>query len=118
MPTIEDLELEIKQLKEENLKLKDDINNYRSPGAVGLYYELNRLVNDTVAFTRSNTIKALLASEDEKSKKFERIMVLIKNAKEHVLDMEDIKIKLGLTGNKDKDNKEIPFIETFATKRD
>ena len=45
-------------------------------------------------------------------------MALIKNAKEHVLDMEDIKNKLGLSGNETKDKEKVPFIETVATKRD
>ena len=45
-------------------------------------------------------------------------MALIKNAKEHVLDLEEIKVKLNLTGNEAKDKEKVPFIESVATKRD
>lgn len=101
----------IKRLEEENDMLK-------SNGAVGLYYELNRLVNETVKYSRSKSISSLLTEGEKGDKTFERTMVLIKNAKEHVLDMEDIKTKLNLTGNESKDKEKVPFIESVATKRD
>jgi len=109
--TIEDLKKENERLKEENLL-------YKQNGAVALYYELNRLVNDTIAHTRGQSIKGLLSETEKGDKTFERTMALIKNAKEHVLDMEDIKVKLNLTGNEQKDKQQVPFIEQVATKRD
>ena len=111
--TVEELEKEVKTLQEEN-------DSYKSNGARGLYYELNRLVNETIKFTRSKTISSLLSSDEgsKGDKTFERTMALIKNAKEHVLDMEDIKNKLGLSGNEAKDKEKVPFIETVAQKRD
>ena len=83
-----------------------------------MYYELNRLVNETINYTRSTTISSLLTEGEKGDKKFERTMALIKNAKEHVLDLEEIKVKLNLTGNESKDKEKVPFIETVATKRD
>lgn len=114
---------EIEQLKKENEKLKQENASYKVNGAVGLYYELNRLVNETINYTRGMSIKSMLGTSDgggsdAKDKTFERTMVLIKNAKEHVLDMEEIKNKLGLSGNESKDKEKVPFIETVATKRD
>ena len=103
-----------KRIKE----LEEEIMLYKSNGAVGLYYELNRIVNDTIAHTRQQSIKSLLSENEKGDKTFERTMALIKNAKEHVLDIEDMKNKLNLTGNKDKDKEALPFIETVATKRD
>jgi hypothetical protein len=99
-------------------KLEEEIASYRINGAVGLYYELNRLVNETIKYTRNTSISSLLTEGEKGDKKFERTMALIKNAKEHVLDLEDIKNKLGLTGNEAKDKEQVPFIETVATKRD
>lgn len=99
-------------------KLEEEIASYRVNGAVGLYYELNRLVNDTIKYTRSKSVSSLLSEGEKGDKTFERTMALIKNAKEHVLDMEEIKNKLNLTGNEEKDKEKVPFIETVATKRD
>lgn len=105
--------------KDKRIKqLEEEIASYRVNGAVGLYYELNRLVNETINYTRGTSISSLLTDGEKGDKKFERTMALIKNAKEHVLDLEDIKNKLNLTGNEAKDKEKVPFIETVATKRD
>jgi hypothetical protein len=108
---------ELEKLKEENEKLKLENAAYKLNGAVGLYYELNRLVNETIKYTRGTTITSLLSDGDKGDKKFERTMALIKNAKEHVLDLEEIRIKFKLTGNEDDDKKKVPFIESVATVR-
>lgn len=99
-------------------KLEEELASYKVNGAVGLYYELNRLVNETIKYTRGTSISSLLTDGEKGDKKFERTMALIKNAKEHVLDLEEIKNKLGLTGNEVKDKEKIPFIESVATRRD
>lgn len=111
------MEDSLEQLKKENEKLKAENASYKINGAVGLYYELNRLVNETVSYTRGNSISSLLSEGESGSKKFERTMALIKNAKEHVLDLEEIRVKLRLTGNEAKDKESVPFIETVAETR-
>ena len=104
---------------EEKIKrLEDEIASHRINGAVGLYYELSRLINETIKYSRGKSISSLLSEGEKGDKTFERTMALIKNAKEHVLDMEDIKNKLGLSGNEIKDKEKVPFIETVATKSD
>lgn len=110
MPT-EDKDKRIKELEEE-------LAQYKPNGSVALYYELNRFVNNTVSIMREQGLKSLLAvSKDEDPKKFERMMVLIKNAKEHVADMADIKSKLRLSGDEKSDKEDMPFIESIAETR-
>lgn len=108
----------IEEYEKENEALKSEVASYKVNGAVGLYYELNRLVNETISYTRNTTISSLLTDGEKGDKKFERTMALIKNAKEHVLDLEEIKNKLGLSGDEKKDKEQVPFIETVAKKRD
>jgi hypothetical protein len=105
-------------LEEKCTRLEKENASYKVNGAVGLYYELNRLVNETINYTRTTSISSLLTEGEKGDKKFERTMALIKNAKEHVLDLEEIKNKLGLSGNESKDKEKVPFIESVATKRD
>lgn len=99
-------------------QLEAELLTYKKPSGVGLYYELNRIVNETIDISRGKSLHNLLALDPKEDKSFERMQVLIKNAKEHVIDMQEIKEKLGLTGNKDKDEKAIPFIEQVATRRE
>jgi hypothetical protein len=105
-------------LQEEIERLNSELSFYKANGPVALFYELNRFVNGTVALMRKNSLESLLKVEkDEDPKKFERMMALIKNAKEHTSDMEEMKTKLGLTGDEAKDKEKIPFIETIARDR-
>lgn len=107
----------IEQLKEKVNVLEEKLRFYERPGAVGLYYELNRFINNTVSYMRSKSIETIIAGDKDDPKKFERTMALIKGAKEHVLDMEEIKTKLRLTGDENKDKERLPFIETIAKER-
>jgi nitrogen fixation/metabolism regulation signal transduction histidine kinase len=99
-------------------QLEQELAQYKLNGAIGLYYELNRFVNDTVSILREKGVKSFFAKNDDDPKMFERMMALIKNAKEHVIEMETIKNKLGLTGDEEKDRVKKPFIDRIAEKRD
>lgn len=99
-------------------ELEKELSLYKPNGSVALYYELNRFINNTVLMMRKQGLESLMTvGKDEDPKKFERMMALIKNAKEHALDMAEIKSKLRLSGNEDKDMSDIPFAESFAETR-
>lgn len=109
---------ETKSLQQELEEVKAELSQYKPNGGLALYYELNRFVNDTVVLMRKTKLESLLtAGKDEDPKKFERMMALIKNAKEHISDMADIKSKLRLTGDEKKDKEDMPFIESIAETR-
>jgi NADP-dependent 3-hydroxy acid dehydrogenase YdfG len=102
--------------EQERIKeLEAELAQYKLNGAIGLYYELNRLINETLDLSKSTSLKSLISEGD---KKFERMQVLIKNAKEHAIDMEEIKTKLGLIGDSEKDRTRKPFIDRIAEKRE
>jgi lysyl-tRNA synthetase class I len=106
--------------KDEKIKwLEKELMLYKQNGAVGFYYELNRFVNKTVEVMRDKDLKALISSseDDDDPKKFEKMMSLIKNAKDHLIDMAEIKAKFKLSGNEKTDTEELPFIESVAEKR-
>ncbi len=108
----------LEELQKENKKLKEELASYKINGAIGLYYELNRFINTTVDIMRDNTLKGLLsASKEDDPKKFEKIMALIKNSKEHISDMKEIKTSLGLSDDEEKDKHRKPFVDTIAEKR-
>lgn len=98
--------------KYEELKEK-----YETNGAVGLYYELNNFVNATVKYMRKNNVESLLKGDEQDPKKFERVMILIKNAKEHINDMKEMRVSLKLTGNEEEDKKNKAFVDEIAETR-
>lgn len=97
-------------------ELKEKIALYEQNGAIGLYYELNRFVNGVVKLMRSKSIERILAGDENDPKMFEKTMALIKNAKEHTTDMAEMREKLNLTGDEEKDKRR-PFITTVAQTR-
>lgn len=108
----------LEDLQKENDRLREELSMYKVNGAIGLYYELNRFINRTVDIMRNNTLKSLLSvSKEEDPKKFERIMALIKNSKEHISDMKEIKSSLGLIDDEEKDKQKKPFVDTIAESR-
>ncbi len=105
--------------EQEKIKeLEKELSMYRVNGAAGYYYELNRWVNGTVSLMRESGAKSLLTpSKDEDAKKFEKMMALIKNTKEWIDNMDEIKIKFKLSGDQKKDEDDGLFIETIARER-
>lgn len=99
-------------------EIEAELAQYKLNGAIGLYYELNRLINETLDLSKSTSLKSLVSDGEKGDKKFERMQALIKNAKEHAIDMEEIKTKLGLIGDADKDRTRKPFIDRIAEKRE
>lgn len=111
-------EEEIRSLKEKTKELESELGLYKLKGYIGYYYELNKWVNDTVSFMRSTGVKSLLMpTKDDDAKKFEKMMALIKNTKEWIDNMEEIKSKFGLSGSEEKDKSARPFVERIADTR-
>jgi hypothetical protein len=113
------LKVENDSLNKRVSALEAELATYKTNGGVGLYYELNRIINMTVEHLRGKTIQSLMGSGEDsaKDKTFERTMALIKASKEHLTDLAEIKLKLGLSGDEQKDKQAVPFIEQIAETR-
>lgn len=102
-------------------ELESELATYKVKGYIGYYYELNRWVNGTVTLMRERGVKSLLSAgdkdEEKDAKKFEKMMTLIKNTKEWIDNMEEIKTKFNLTGDEEKDKSKQPFINRVAEAR-
>lgn len=104
-------------IEQELQQAKDELSFYKDNGPRGLYYELNRLVNETIALSRCKSLATLVSLDPKEDKTFERMQVLIKAAKEHVDTILELKGKLNLSGDEEKDKAAVPFIEQVAEKR-
>ena len=101
-------------------ELEAEVAAFKKSGPVGLYYELNRLINETVKLSQTYSLRELISKDPKEDKGFERMLALIKAAKEHAIEMGEIKAKLGvnISGDEEKDKVlDVPFIETVAEKR-
>src|SRR6185312_793754 len=83
-------------------ELERRLSHYEKSGAVGFYYELQRLMNTTVEYMRKANIKELIDGE-KGDKSFERLMALVKEGKANVDALEELRVTLKLTGKEDAD---------------
>ena len=83
--------------------VKKELSLYKANGLIGYYYQLNKWVNEAVALMRATSPKSILVPDESDAKKFERMMTLIKTAKDWIDTMEEIKVKINITGNEAKD---------------
>jgi len=83
-------------------ELQKKLGHYQKSGAVGFYYELQRLMNTTVEYMRTSNIKELIDG-DKGDKSFERLMALVKEGKANVDALEELRLALKLTGKEDVD---------------
>lgn len=88
-------------------ELKEELDSYKLDGVVGYYYQLNKWINGTVELMKEKGVKSLLSADkaDGDNKKFERVMALIKNTKEWIDTMADLRVRLRITGDEEKDLK-------------
>jgi len=87
--------------------IRSELDSYKLDGVVGFYYQLNKWINGTVELMKEKGVKSLMSADkaDGDNKKFERMMVLIKNTKEWIDTMSDLRVKLMVTGDEEKDLK-------------
>lgn len=105
-------------MQEKIESLERELALYKTSGPVALYYEANRLVNETVAQVRKMKIGD--QSDTASEKKNDRVSALMEAAKKHIKWMMEIKSELKLTGDEktDKAKHDVPFSERMADERD
>lgn len=113
---LESIKKELEAERKKVVVLEQRLSSFEVAGAIGLYYQLERFINGVNDLMRKYSLESLLnGSDKDDPKKFERMMALIKNAKEHVSDMMEMKEKLGLSGDEIKDkSRKTSFLDSHA----
>src|SRR5688572_23204518 len=99
-------------LQERIKSLEAELALYKTSGPVALYYEVNRLVNETVAQVKTMSIKAI-TNDNTVDKKADKLAALLEDAKKHIKWMMEIKKELKLSGDEktDKEKNDVPYAE-------
>lgn len=96
--------------------LKAKVGLYEQNGAAKLYYSLNRKMNEMADLMNSTNLKSL-DIDDPKSKTFDRLKVIWKDAAELALAVKGLGEAAGVTNDEAKDIARKPFVDTIADKR-
>jgi hypothetical protein len=94
-------------------KLEDELALYRQDGIIGLYYSLNKKLNELAKAIDKAEID--FGSRDDKS--FERLMKAMVESKSIAENMKWLRTEFALTGEEEKDkasSSRRPLIETLT----
>ena len=109
---------EVKILQDQVRALEQKLADYEKESPKRGYYALNRIVNIQIDYINSFEIKAHIGADPKEDKTYERAMKICDGLENYIMALIRLKDALGLTGKKEIDLKDIPYIETVATKRD
>lgn len=110
----------IEELEKELAEANKIIEAYKKPSEFRGFYTYNRVINSQIdileEFDLATQIKTPVTKDD---KYYERVETIIEKLPSHLSKINTLKSELNITGNEKKDtDKNIPFIESVATKRD
>lgn len=97
-------------------ELETKVAMYEQDGVAKLYYALNRKAGEMADLLNSNNLKNI-DIDDPKSKTFERLQKIWKDAGELSSAVKILGETANVTGDEKKDTVRRPFIDTIADKR-
>jgi hypothetical protein len=108
----------IESLNKKIAVLEQRLSAYENDAVYRGYYALNKIVNQQVDVLNEFNLKSEISQNPKEDKKYDRVKNVWEGLKAMIIDLNALKTELRLTGNEERDNKKVPFIESVATKRD
>lgn len=107
----------IEKLKTENEALKQRLSLYEIDATFRGYYALNKIVNQQINRLQKFDIESEIGQNSKEDKIYDRTKAIWEGLKEMISDLNILKAELKISGDEDKDNKKVPFIESVAVAR-
>lgn len=108
----------VDELKKQVNVLEQRLALYEKDAIVRGYYILNKIVNQQVDVLSKFSLSEEITKNPKDDKYYDRTKGLWEGLKGMILDLNGLKSELRLSGDENKDSRNVPFIETVATKRD
>jgi hypothetical protein len=109
---------EVEEFKKKISVLEQRLALYETDAIYKGYYALNKIVNQQVDVLNAFNLKHELSSDPKADKIYDRTKAIWEGLKGMIVDLNALKVELRLSGDEDKDKKNVPFIERIAAKRD
>ncbi|PWT75774.1 MAG: hypothetical protein C5B59_07940 [Bacteroidetes bacterium] len=95
--------------------LEQRLAEYEKDGSVGFYYETNRMLNKIVKAMRNRNMDDMLSGE---TKEFERTIAMMKQAKEAIDSLRDLRERLDISNDEQADlQRKSKFMKNLAEDR-
>lgn len=107
----------IESLKKENESLKKELELYKKDATYRGYYVQNKIVNQQIDILEQFNLKDEIKSNPKEDKYYDRAMKISEGMPDTIIGLNKLKVELKITGNEDRDKKNVPLVERLAETR-
>lgn len=117
MPEIDDFKRDNANLKRELEAALKTIDLYRNDATVRGYYVQNKIANQQIDILEDFKLSEEIKKTTKDDKYYDRAKALWEGMPDTISGLNKLKAELKITGNEDKDKKNVPLIERLAQTR-
>lgn len=107
----------IESLKRENEALKKELALYKKDATYRGFYVQNKIANQQIDILENFDIETEIKKNPKDDKYFDRAKGLWEGMPDMISGLNKLKTELKITGNEDKDKKNVPLAERLAETR-
>lgn len=107
----------IESVKKELDAVKKELELYKKDAIYRGYYVQNKIVNQQIDILEDFNLKDEIKSNPKEDKYYDRAMKISEGMPDTIIGLNKLKTELKITGNEDKDKKNVPLIERLAQTR-
>lgn len=107
----------IESLKMENEALKKELELYKKDATYRGFYVQNKIVNQQIDILEKFNLEHEIKSNPKEDKYYDRAMKISEGMPDTIIGLNKLKVELKITGNEDRDKKNVPLVERLAETR-
>lgn len=115
--TIDELKKLLEAEKRKVAALEQKLSLYQKDATIRGYYVQNKVVNQQIDLLDNFNLDKEIKLNPKEDKFYDRAMSLSDNLPKTIAALNQLKIELKITGNEDRDKKNVPLAERFAETR-
>lgn len=117
MAEIDDLKRENRELKQKVSVLEQKLALYQKDATIRGYYVQNKIANQQIDILDSFDLADEIKKNPKDDKYFDRAKGLWESMPDMISGLNKLKMELRVTGNEDKDKRNVPLVERLAETR-
>lgn len=114
---VEDLERENKDLKNQVSVLEQKLSLYQRDATIRGYYVQNKIANQQIDILENFKLADEIKTNPKDDKYYDRAKSLWEGMPDMIAGLNKLKTELKITGNEDRDRKNVPLVERLAETR-
>ena len=110
-------ERKIKDLEQKVSVLEKQLSLYQKDATIRGYYVQNKIINQQIDILENFDLNTEIKNNPKDDKYYDRAMKIKDGMPDDIIGLNKLKVELKITGNEDKDKKNVPLAERLAETR-